>query len=322
MAGRSSNMRAGKRRSVMSCAYSNKERGSVACGPVGLRSPTGKSGGAVQPHAAFSAPFSLSSCGSSTTRASSLRRSMCMATGQSSLGSSYIASPPQSPSGVSSNACNGGLSSCESSGNSLVDYSFQAGCASFGSSHPYREGSGKPEGGPGGPVSEGDLFSGHGARRGDSCEMDVAHASDFDMPQTLCLAPQARSEESGAYGAASAFPLDRLCHSLAREHETAAHLTAAKNIFGLDPSTRVDLRGRVLERGLSSCGEDDREVSAGEEEENDSDSEAEADHGQYGVSRLSAAGGTQAVSVVDTLQALLKAAEDVFSMGATDPSPL
>lgn len=88
----------------------------------------------------------------------------------------------------------------------------------------------------------------------------------------------------------------------------------------LSPLSR-DTGGCVAGHVLPSCGEE-------EEEENldvDTDSNMTSDddmvdfHEELG--EMGPSGGPASV-VVDTLQALLKAAEDVFSMGAGDGSPM
>ncbi|KYF40031.1 protein kinase [Toxoplasma gondii ARI] len=306
--GRAGCTRAGKRRSLMhACSKKGtKESGGVASGrtsPVS-ESPShtlqvSRSQGSDCLHAQLHGASSLSpsSCGSNTTRASGGRHNLCVATGQSSFASSFVASSPCSPAGAS--ACNPGqinlLDSITERPN-VADLCFQATCRYPGDSRfEGRVGSGTLEGLAGGLNSDdhfgnGEELFANGNGSMESSEHEVGTA--FDKAQRFDLGVQMGQGNRGMVYSTVPVADAQLCLKPFND------LKAVENSFALRPP-------------MSCTGDRGRYVQGGYLPADGVGGEIGDDHEDF----IPGAGGHPAVTVVDTLQALLKAAEDVFSMG-------
>ncbi|KEP61826.1 UNVERIFIED_CONTAM: protein kinase [Hammondia hammondi] len=308
--GRAGCSRAGKRRSLMH-ACSNKgtkESGEAASGRPSPfpESPShtlqvSRSQGTDCLHAQLHGASSLSpsSCGSNTTRASGVRHSLCVATGQSSFASSFVASSPSSPAGAS--ACTPGqvnlLDNMMERPN-VADICFQATCAYAGDSRfEGLVGSGKV-GDLAGGLNRDDHFgnreelfaSGNGTM--ESSELEVGGV--FEKAQRFDLRVRMGQGTPGVVYSTVPVADAQLCLKPFNDAK------AVEDSFGLVPP--VDCtgdRGRYVQGGGYLPG-DGVGGEIGDDHEEDF---------------IPGAGGHPAVTVVDTLQALLKAAEDVFSMG-------
>lgn len=306
--GRAGCARAGKRRSLMN-AYSNKGKKDGVDAVSARAMPVPESPGRTsvpriqadcfpaQFHGASS--LSPSSCGSNTTRASGAPHSLGMATAQSSLASSFVASSPSSPTGTSVGGCHPGQSGhldsiAESA--KVSDMCRQAGCGVLQREHCCLMAD--PEGGNlSGAPNRGNPFSDGNGNTGGSVEISEVTGGVFGKSQ-FCVASQGR-QSPGMPCSTSTFPLTDPRVSARPLHDPNA---LQRTSFGLHPpmSCTAD-RGRYVQGGvLPSSGEARDETESGSEN---------------GQDFVAGASGHPAVTVVDTLQALLKAAEDVFSMG-------
>ncbi|PHJ17516.1 protein kinase [Cystoisospora suis] len=292
---RPSCIRAGKRRSLMSVSTEGLENSLRGC-PGAFRS---------RPRSASSSsPFSPSSGSIPAPRS---RHSFCLpgvsACSPSSKfpGSSCLYLTPTSAS-FSSSLTGGGFSdggrfSLSTNGSSG---SFQHSVVSYGSQASVEEYRGNSDLVAGAPQRLLCSQSHRGAARYTLSSMHVGSAGALGMG----------GHSTAQLGTGS---FQQPGHSYGREDDGS--------LLGLTPSSRDNASCVTGAHVLPSCGEE-------EEEENldvDTDSNMTSDDDMTGfdeeLGEMATSGGPASV-VVDTLQALLKAAEDVFSMGTGESSPL